>query len=93
MKQSVTIAKEGDKATLAIHEKCNLPDLQDAFESLSGNEVQAIAVEMPGSAASDFMLIQLLAYLRKLNKTVTLTWTDHKPATHLAHLIQTVIHK
>lgn len=92
-KPALTIAKEEHKATVFIHEKCNLPDVQIAFESLSSNEVLAIAVSMPASAASDFMLVQLLAYMRKLNKTITLSWTDHKPAAHLAHLVHGVIHK
>lgn len=92
-KQAITILKEEHHVTISVQEKCTLPDIQAAFEVLGGNEVLAISVAMPASAASDFMLVQLLAYLRKLNKTITLSWTDHKPVAYLARLVNSVIHK
>lgn len=89
--KSLTVTIETGNARLSVHDKCGLPEIQYAFDSLSRSEVHTIEVSMPGSAASDFMLIQLLAYMKKINKKVALSWTDHQPATHLTHLIHKVI--
>jgi len=87
---SLVIHTNREKATVQVTDKSTLAEIQTAFETLKANNIQTVEVSMPASSAADFMLIQVLSFLRKIDKSVSVSWKDHKPATFLVNLVQSL---
>lgn len=93
MSNKISIVTDNDGYRKAeVSGKPGVHDVQHLLEEMSSAEINSLSISMPATAAQDFMLIQVLALLRKEGKTITITWTDHEPGSHLLETIKSLIH-
>jgi hypothetical protein len=87
---SITMDRLG-LCSVDFRSKPTTGELQASLYELIAHDVLEIRVTLTASLASEFMLIQALAFLRKQGKIISLVWSDHQPTGTAQQIIQSII--
>lgn len=66
-------------------------DIEKVMTDLVDESGQPIKFMLKSSNASDYLIIQLLAILRKEQKSISVEWVDHKPSITILSIIESVL--
>lgn len=87
---AITIDKNNGELAVSVQKKPHVEEINNALQALLGDEARAISVSLPASLATEFMLVQVLTFLRREGKTVSIRWNDHAPSTSMQQIIQSL---
>lgn len=85
--------KELENGFIEVHTKQKLKkaEVDNLKQVLQSDKVKNVSMIMPGNMATDYMLIQLMAYLYLKGKKFQLNWTDHEPSFPMNDIIKSLI--
>ncbi len=92
-KKKIEIMKAGPgQFAVNVVSRTNADDISQSLSELRDADIATITFTMPAASASDFMLVQLLALLKKEGKHILCCWTDHEPSAPIQTIFESLIH-
>lgn len=71
---------------LIFSTKSTVAQLSDVLYKVKTTSATKIQVSLEASVANDYMLFQLLVFLKKEGKSILIKWIDHEPSDYLQNM-------
>ncbi|HYF69517.1 MAG TPA: hypothetical protein VD884_15335 [Ohtaekwangia sp.] len=80
-----------DQHLVTILGQVSARDTEKVLTDLTSSSVQSIKFILNASHAYEYLTLQMLAMLRKENKSISLEWVDHKPSVTILSIIESIV--
>lgn len=71
---------------LVFSSKTTIAQLSAILQKIDRTSATSLQVSLEASVANDYMLMQLLVFLKKEGKEIQIKWIDHEPSDYLQNM-------
>lgn len=81
----------GSECVVNVSGPLRVADIEQVLKNVATNYTGEVLLNLAAASGSDYLLVQLLALLRKEGHNVHVNWTDHKPSNTIHTIIETLL--